>query len=87
MTTQIAVKLPDELSSALDALVARGVFGSRSQAVREAVEDLVRRSDAARIDAGFREGFARHPQRPDELADARRLAEEAIRDEPWEPWW
>lgn len=87
MTTQIALKLPDALAAALDELVERGVYPNRSQAVRVAVEALVRRSAAERIDAAFAEGFTRHPERPEEIADATRLAVEAIEDEPWEPWW
>lgn len=87
MTTQIALKLPDELGAALDELVERGVYPNRSQAVRVAVEALVRRSAAERIDAAFADGFTRHPERPEEIADATRLAVEAIEDEPWEPWW
>lgn len=87
MTTQIALKLPDELAKALDDLVERGTYRSRSQAVRVAVEALVRRAAAERVDAAFVEGFSRQPERPEELADATRLAIEAIEDEPWEPWW
>jgi Arc/MetJ-type ribon-helix-helix transcriptional regulator len=87
MTTQIAVKLPDALVRALDGLVERGAVPNRSQAVREALERFVRDAEAARIDAAFRDGFTRHPDRPEELAEATRLAVEAIEDEPWEPWW
>jgi Arc/MetJ-type ribon-helix-helix transcriptional regulator len=87
MTTQIAVKLPDDLSAALDDMVERGVYASRSEAVRAAVAALVRRAAAERIDRAFAQGFNRHPERPEELADATRLAVEAIEDEPWEPWW
>lgn len=87
MTMQIAVKLPPELGAALDDLVDRGVYANRSQAVRVAVEALVRRSAVERIDAAFADGFARHPERAEEMADATRLAIEAIEDEPWEPWW
>ncbi|MEX2618833.1 MAG: ribbon-helix-helix domain-containing protein [Egibacteraceae bacterium] len=87
MTRQIALKFPEELAAALDDLVTRGLYRNRSQAVRVAVEALVRRSESERIDAAFVDGFARHPDRPEEIADATRLGIEAIEDEPWERWW
>lgn len=53
MTTQIAVRLPDELVEQLDALVAAG-HQSRSDAVRRAIELYVYRlaceRDARRYD-------------------------------------
>jgi Arc/MetJ-type ribon-helix-helix transcriptional regulator len=87
MTTQIAVRLPDRLVSALDALVADGTFDSRSEAVRHGLEALVSSTDRSRVDQAFREGFRRQPDRADELADAARLATDAINDEPWDRWW
>lgn len=87
MTTQLAVKIPDDLSSAIDDLVARGVYPTRSQAVRAALEALVQRSRSARIDAAFAAGFSKQPETPGEIAEAMRLGIEAIEDEPWEPWW
>jgi Arc/MetJ-type ribon-helix-helix transcriptional regulator len=87
MTTQIAVKLPDRLVAELDALVARGAFDNRSEAVRHGIEALVRSSERQRIDAAFAEGFARHPDTADEIAEATRLAIDSINDEPWEKWW
>jgi Arc/MetJ-type ribon-helix-helix transcriptional regulator len=85
--TQIAVKLPDGLVKALDALVEAGRFESRSHAVRYGVEHLVRSDERRRIDEAFRSGFAEHPETPAELEDARRLAIDSIEDEPWEKWW
>jgi hypothetical protein len=48
-------------------------------------EFLVRRPDATR--AVFASGFRRLPDDGAELAEATRLAIEAIEDEPWERWW
>ena len=87
MSTQIAVKLPERLVAQLDRLVADGSFDSRSDAVRHGIEALVLGSERRRIDRAFAEGFRRHPDTGGELADATRLAAEAIDDEPWERWW
>lgn len=87
MSTQIAVKLPDEVVLAVDRMVDGGTFGSRSQAVRAALESLLQQSESARVRQAFARGFQRHPERPDEMSDARRLAIDAIEDEPWDRWW
>ena len=87
MTIQIAVKLPDRLVAELDALVARGAFDSRSEAVRHGIEALVRSDERQQIDAAFEEAFTRHPDTAEEMAEATRLAIESINDEPWEKWW
>ncbi len=87
MTTQIAVKLPDDLVAELDRLVARGDFPSRSQAVRSALEGIVAARRQQELDARYRQALARVPETEEELAEARRLATDAIHDEPWERWW
>ncbi|MGH9245525.1 MAG: ribbon-helix-helix domain-containing protein [Acidimicrobiales bacterium] len=87
MTTQLAIKLPDEIVAEVDRLVAEGAFVNRSQAVRRAVEVLVAAHRRREIDAAFAEGFQRLPDTDEELADAARLAVESINDEPWERWW
>lgn len=87
MTTQVAIKLPDELVEAIDALVHQGAFKNRSEAIRSGAEAVViqlQRQDVARR---YRDAFAKHPETSDELAEASRLALEAIYDEPWERWW
>jgi Arc/MetJ-type ribon-helix-helix transcriptional regulator len=85
--TQIAVKLPDGLVRELDELVAQGLFSSRSSAVRRAVETIVsaRRRDA--IADAYANGYRQAPESERELAEARRLATQAIDDEPWQKWW
>lgn len=87
MTTQIAVKLPDELLGELDRLVERGAFASRSQAVRAGLEAVVAAGRQAELTARYREAYARVPETEEELHDAARLARQAIEDEPWERWW
>lgn len=63
MTTQIAVRLPDELVARIDALVPAS-HRSRSDAVRRAIEVYLYRLACER-DA---EAYARMPQSDGELA-------------------
>lgn len=87
MSTQIAVKLPTQVLDQIDRLVAEGAFASRSQAVRTALHRMLGEMASAQIDHGFADGFRRHPETREELAEAERLAVEAIEAEPWERWW
>lgn len=87
MTTQIAVKLPDKLVGELDRLVEAGAFVNRSQAVRSGLEAMVAGRQRAAVDARYAESAALVPESDAELADASRLAIDAIHDEPWERWW
>jgi Arc/MetJ-type ribon-helix-helix transcriptional regulator len=87
MTTQIAVKLPDDLVAAADRLVAEGAFRSRSDVVRRGVEVIVRAGQRRAVDEAYLAGYAAVPDTDQELAEAARLASAAIHDEPWEPWW
>lgn len=87
MTVQIAVKLPDELVAALDRLVSKGAFDSRSSAVRHGVAAVVAASRREAIDRQYAEGYARSPDTEEELAQATRLAVASINDEPWDRWW
>lgn len=87
MTVQIAVKLPDDLVASLDRLVEEGVLPNRSVGIRRAVEQLLEAEARRRIDASFTAGFSRCPDDGAELAEATRLAIDAIEDEPWERWW
>lgn len=87
MTTQIAIKVPDELLDKVDRLVEQGAFESRSQAVRSGLESVVVERRRQEIDQRYRDAFARIPETDEELADATRQAVASIREEPWERWW
>ena len=87
MTIQIAVKLPEEIVAQVDKLVFSGGFASRSQAVRRGLEMVVDAARSHELDRRYREAFAEQPETPTELAEAERLAAEAINEEPWVPWW
>jgi Arc/MetJ-type ribon-helix-helix transcriptional regulator len=64
--------------------VETGAFSSRSQAVRSGLEAMVASGRRQEIDRQYREAGAVAPETPEELADATRLAVDAIDDEPWE---
>lgn len=87
MTTQIAIKIADDLLARVDELVARGEFPSRSAAVRQGLMTLLLAQRRREIDKAFRDGFRQAPEAEEELSDANRLAVEAIHDEVWEKWW
>lgn len=87
MTKQIAIKLPDELVGELDRLVERGAFNSRSQAVRAGLEAMVTARRRQELDRRYRDAIVARPETSEEIAEAARLAMEAIHDEPWERWW
>lgn len=87
MTKQIAVKLPDELVNALDRLVELGAFDSRSQAVRSGLSAIVGAHRSQELGRLYRDAIASLPETEEEIAEATRLAVDAINDEPWERWW
>ncbi len=59
MTTQIAVRLPDPLVEALDAIAAG--TATRSAIVRMALEQFVQREERRQIDEALTRGYAEHP--------------------------
>lgn len=61
MSTQIAVRLPDELLARLDALIADGHAASRADAVRIGLERLVTIAESQRIGHTITAGYAAHP--------------------------
>ncbi len=87
MTTQIAVKLPDEIVARIDELVAQGAFPSRSAVVRRGLEAVVNAHQNRAIDRAYQEAYGRFPETDTELREAARLAIESIDEEPWEKWW
>jgi Arc/MetJ-type ribon-helix-helix transcriptional regulator len=87
MTVQVAAKLPDELIRRVDELVSAGTFPSRSSAIRQGLESLLGLLERQALDDSVRQGYTRRPESPEEMDGARRLAERAIADEPWERWW
>ena len=79
-TRQTLVQLTDELVAALDDRAAK-LKVSRSQVVRDAIEQYLGADREAQIDAAIVEGYTRIPPEPDPWVEA--SARESIRREPW----
>jgi Arc/MetJ-type ribon-helix-helix transcriptional regulator len=82
-TQQIAVRLPDELLSELDALVDRGVYESRAAAVRAGIEAVTELDRRRGTDLAVVEGYQRNPPTKGEHAAAIASLRDAILEEPW----
>lgn len=82
-STQIAVRLPDELLAALDDLVDRGLYESRAAAVRAGIEALQVLDHRQRTDRAIVEGYSRLPPTAAERDAALGSLRDAIAEEPW----
>ena len=82
-TTQIAVRLSDDLLAGLDGLVTAGVFESRAAAVRAGVELVTAERTRQEIDQAIADGYRRIPPTIDELRAARASLRDSILEEPW----
>jgi len=80
---QLVTRIDDALAAELDALVAEGVVGSRSDAVRQALHDLIDRHRRRKIGEAIVDGYRRIPETEEELAWAHDLAVRMIEEEPW----
>jgi len=80
---QLVTRLDDKLVAAVDALVDSGVVGNRSEAVRMGLEGLVEEHRRHRIGAEIVEGYTRHPETDEELAQAEKATRALIEEEPW----
>jgi Arc/MetJ-type ribon-helix-helix transcriptional regulator len=73
---QITVRVPDPTVEAIDALVRSGRFSDRSEAVREALAELILADAYARA-------YGAQPETDEELAGAEAELRDAILEEPW----
>jgi Arc/MetJ-type ribon-helix-helix transcriptional regulator len=80
---QIAVRLPEELLSELDALVAGGAFESRAAAVRAGIEALVALERRRQTDRTIIAGYRRSPPTAAEHDSATASLRDAIAEESW----
>ena len=83
MSEQIAVRIPDELAESLEDLVSNGVFETKAEAVRAALEELVEAERRRRVGELIADGYRRIPQDDDDVEAARMAAIRSIEEEPW----
>lgn len=86
MSTQLAIRLPDETLEALDWLVVRCKFSSRTEAMRCAIEAAIKAEQSRAIDEQYREAYARVPQTDDEVAHLEHQRFGHLDDEDWTEW-
>lgn len=80
--TTVAMRMPDELLSHVDALVASGRFRNRSSAFRAAIEALLEDERRREIDRRYVEGYTAIPADPvDGFTES--LADRSVAEEPW----
>ena len=87
MSTQLAIRLPDELLHDLDWLILRLNYDSRAEAVRDALVKLIDQERRREIGEQIAEGYRRMPQTEEEIASAYESLRQSIDEEPWEKWW
>lgn len=65
-STQVAVRISNELLESLDWLVARCAYDSRGEALRTALEQLAKRERDREIDEQIRAAYEKQPITDDE---------------------
>jgi Arc/MetJ-type ribon-helix-helix transcriptional regulator len=85
-TTQVAIRLDDDLLARLDWLVTRCSFDSRADAVRAALVELAERERQREIGEQIAEGYRRIPQTADELPAPDFATWDALDDGDWGDW-
>jgi metal-responsive CopG/Arc/MetJ family transcriptional regulator len=69
MSTQLAIRLPDELVKDLDWVIHRLNYDSRAEAMRDALVKLIDQERRRQIDEQYVEAYTRMPQTEEEMAD------------------
>ncbi len=62
MTVQIPIRIPDEDASRLDAIVASGRYASRSDALRQGLDLILRQERDREIVESYRRAYGDDPQ-------------------------
>jgi metal-responsive CopG/Arc/MetJ family transcriptional regulator len=87
MSTQLAIRLPDDLLRDLDWVVLRLNYDSRTDAMRDALVRLIDQERRRQIDEQYIEAYTRMPQTDDEIESAYDSLRQTIEEEPWDKWW
>lgn len=83
MTQLLSARVEDELIEAIDELVADGVVGNRSEAVRLGVEQLLDRHRRSKAGRQIADAYRRVPQRVAESGRSDDATVAMIAEEPW----
>jgi len=86
MPTQLAIRLPDETLAGLDWLVVRCQYSNRTEAMRSAIEAMIKLERSRQIDEQYIEAYTRMPQTDDEIADLSWQSSADLDDEDWSEW-
>jgi Arc/MetJ-type ribon-helix-helix transcriptional regulator len=81
--SQLVARIDDDLAREIDELVEEGVVASRSDAVRQALRDLVDRHRRRRNAERDIAAYTAQPQTEEELAGVDEAARRMIEEEPW----
>jgi metal-responsive CopG/Arc/MetJ family transcriptional regulator len=86
MSTQLAIRLPDDLLRDLDWVVLRLNYDSRTEAMRDALVKLIDQERRRQIDEQYVEAYTRMPQTEDEMADIPFQSFGLDGDDDWSDW-
>ena len=86
MSTQLAIRLPDDTLADLDWLVVRCQFANRTEAMRSAIEAAIRAERSRLIDEQYVEAYSRSPQTDGERAHLEHQSFAHLDDEDWTEW-
>ncbi|MEA1904227.1 MAG: ribbon-helix-helix domain-containing protein [Actinomycetota bacterium] len=80
---QFVTRIDADLAAAVDELVEKGIFDSRSDAVRKALAEVVDRERREEIGRQIIEGYKRFPETEAEMKRAEQNAINLVNEEPW----
>ncbi|CAN5852662.1 hypothetical protein BH23ACT10_BH23ACT10_29620 [soil metagenome] len=80
---QLVTRVDEELATAIDDLVADGVFASRSDAVRAGLRTILDRHRRAQVATDIVGAYRTQPQTDDEYSWSDDATRRMIADEPW----
>ncbi len=86
MSTQLAIRLPDETLEGLDWLVVRCQFSNRTDAMRSAIEAMIKLERSRQIDEQYIAAYTKCPQTDEELAHLGLQSFAHLDDEDWSEW-
>ena len=81
--TQLAARFDPEVVAEVDRLIDEGRFGSRAEALRQAMLAYLDQDGRRRIGEAIADGYRRVPQTAEELAGAEASARAMVLEEPW----